>query len=59
MHVHHVPHTEHVESCRLDKMAKHVQYVSMFANNALLGSGVKVMFGLENNEISKEDQRHY
>ena len=57
--MHHVPHTEHVESCRLDEMAKHGQYMSMFANNALLGSGVRVMFGLENNEISKEDQRHY
>jgi len=32
----------------------------MFANNALLGGGVRVRgFGLENKERSKEDQRHY
>ena len=30
-------------------------YVSMFANNALLGVGL----GLENKERSKEDQKHY
>ena len=34
-------------------------HMSMFANNALLGGGVGVRFGLENKERSKEDQRHY
>ena len=37
--------------------------MSMFANNALLGGGIRVRvwirgFGLENKERSKEDQRH-
>ena len=32
----------------------------MFANNALLGGGVRRLgFGLENKERSKGDQRHY
>ena len=33
--------------------------MSMFANNGLLGGGVRVRFRLENKERSKEDQRHY
>jgi len=33
--------------------------MSMFANSALLGGGVRLGFGLENKERSKEDQRHY
>ena len=32
---------------------------SMFANNALLGGGVGLGFGLENKERSKGDQKHY
>ena len=53
MHIYHAPHTGYVKSCLLDEMVKHGQYMSMFANNVLLGSGVRVMFGLENKERSK------
>jgi len=33
--------------------------MSMFANNALLGVGLGLGFGLENKERSKENPRHY
>ena len=33
--------------------------MSILANNALLGVGLGLRFGLENKERSKEDQRHY
>ena len=51
--MYHVPHTGYVKSCLLDEIVKHGQYMSMFANNVLLGGGIRVMFGLENKEISK------
>ena len=40
--------------------ATFISHMSMFANIALLGGGVRVIgFELENKGRSKEDQRHY